>query len=670
MQNSEEQLHTLLQSIEGIVWEADTDMQRFSFINDQVQPILGFSSEQWKSIPALWETRIHTDDRQVVTGYRELPKEPAKSRSFEYRLIRADGQIAWIKDTVSVIYKAGEPISLRGIMLDNTVSERLRALERLEHDVLRLNSLLTVSVQDVLNSYLEGLEALFPLMLCSFHHIKNRRFTDGISPSLPKAYIDSMSGKEIGENEGSCGSAAALKRQVIVGDIETDPTWEKYKSAALIHQLRACWSNPVIDAYGKVMGTLAIYYKEPKLPLPEEMKVMERATALFRIILENRQKTEIISEANLLMQQSQELAQFGNWRWDVRSDTITWSPVLYAIYGIDPKDFVATYVGYQELLHPEDLHRVSKIIENVLKTKEDASFDERIIRPGGEVRYLRSWAKLKSDPQGMPLEMIGACLDITERVHHMEAIEQRERQLREISGENARIIKALHALEQSHADNTRMLKVVVHDLRSPIGAIKMAASALLHRSDPEDKERHLLQIIQRSADNSLELVNDLLEMQGRPEELKKEPIELDGMLYHCTDLLRHQADAKGQRITLHVVPVIVAASREKLWRVVSNLIANAIKFSPAGMPIHIRLETTNQGVIIAVEDQGIGIPPDMKDKLFDMLTETKRTGTAGEPSFGMGLAISKQIVEAHGGRIWLESKPDNGTIFFVELPLQ
>jgi signal transduction histidine kinase len=141
------------------------------------------------------------------------------------------------------------------------------------------------------------------------------------------------------------------------------------------------------------------------------------------------------------------------------------------------------------------------------------------------------------------------------------------------------------------------------------------------------------------------------------------------MLEHCSDLLRHQAEAKGQQISLQVVPVVIAASREKLWRVVSNLIANAIKFSPSGMPIDIRLETTERGVVIAVEDHGIGIPADMKEKLFDMATVAKRTGTAGEPSFGMGLAISRQIVEAHGGRIWMESKPENGTIFFVELPL-
>ncbi len=669
MKNNQEQLSTLLQSIEGIVWEADTVMGQFTFISDQVQPILGFSPEEWLSRPGFWETRIHPDDRLTVAGYRQLLNGGMKRISLEYRMIRADGDIIWIKDNVSVVYKGDEPVLLRGIMLDNTITERLRVLEHLERDMLQLNSDL-VPLQEVLSNYLRGLESLFPQMHCSIHRIKNERLADGVSPSLPPAYIAAMAGLQIGENEGSCGTSAALKQQIIVGDIATDPRWEKYRPLALGHHLHACWSNPVIDADGEVIATLAMYYQEPKLPCEEELKVMERATALLRIILENRQKAEIISEANLLMLQSQELAHFGNWRWDIQHDIVNWSPALFTIYGLDPRSFKATFAGYQELLHPEDRSRVYQLIENVMKTKQDAEFEERIIRPGGEVRYLRSWAKLKSDQNGIPLEMIGACLDITERVGHIAVIEQRTRQLLEISEQNTRMMKTLHALERSQADNTRILKVVAHDLRNPIGAIKMTASALLAKPGRTDKEQEMLQIIQRSAANSLELVGDLLQMQGRPEELKKEPVELGAMLYHCTNLLRHQAEAKGQRIGLQAAPVIIAASREKLWRVISNLTANAIKFSPAGTAIHIRLETKPQGIVIAVADQGIGIPPEMKDKLFDMFTEAKRTGTAGEPSFGLGLAICKQIVEAHAGRIWLESQPDKGTTFFVELPMQ
>ena len=665
-----DKLYTLLQSIGGIVWEADVHMQKFAFIGDAIQPVLGFSPETWAMSPDFWEGRIHPEDRRVIADYRNLKNLPAKSHVFEYKMIRADGHIAWIKDSVVVIYEGDEPSMLSGVMRDNTLTERLRAQERLESDMLRLNSDLAIPLSDVVSCYLQGLEALFPKMRCSVQRIKNGRFIDGISSSLPDSYVNSIFGLPIGELEGSCGAAASLKQQIIVSDIETNPRWKNYILLAREYDFGACWSTPVINAEGEVMATLAMYYSEPKTPQQEEMRMMERATALLRIILENRQKTEIISEANLLMLQSQELAHFGNWRWDVQQDVVTWSPALYTIYGLDSQSFKATFVGYQELLHPDDRDQVRQCIENVLKTKEDAEFVERIIRPNGEVRYLRSWAKLKSDAQGQPLEMIGACLDVTESVNQMEAIEQQNKLLAEIGEQNARMITTLHALEQSQADNTKMMQVVAHDLRNPIGAIKMTASALLARPDRMEKERKLLEIIQRSASNSLDLVNDLLQMQGRPQDLKKEPVELSAMLCHCTDLLRHQAEAKKQRFSLQVVPVIILSSREKLWRVISNLVSNAIKFSPHNTMINIVLETVPGYAIVAVEDQGIGIPADMKDSIFGMFPGSQRVGTSGEPSFGLGLAISKQIVEAHGGKIWFESSPGKGTTFFVDLPVE
>ncbi|WP_170227770.1 PAS domain-containing protein [Mucilaginibacter frigoritolerans] len=668
--NSREELYTLFQSIEGIAWEADTGMQQFTFISDKVEPVLGFSPEACMNTPGLWRARIHPDDKHVVTDYLHLKNQPEKKYSFEYRMIHADDQIVWIKDNVTIVYKDGQPFLLRGIMVDNTITEKLRAQERLESDMLRLNSDLTVSLQQVLCSYLRGLEALFPKMQCSIHRVKNGRLTGGMSPSLPSTYMAAVAGIPIGEYEGSCGAAAISKQQVIVSDIANDARWVKFLHLAGKYHLGACWSTPVIDTDGEVMATLAMYYREAKIPYQEEMKVMERATALLRIILENRQKAEIISEANLLMLQSQELAHFGNWRWDVQHDIVTWSPALYTIYGLDPKDFKATFDGYQELLHPDDRVQVCEYIENVFKTKVDVEFEERIIRPNGEVRHLRSWAKLKSDADGVPLEMIGACLDVTERVNHIVAIEQQSQQLTEIGEQNARMIKTLHALEQSHADNTRMMKVVAHDLRNPIGAIKMTASALMVKPDRLEKERKMLEIIYRSATNSLELVNDLLQMQGRQEDLQKEPVELGAMLFHCTDLLRHQAEAKQQQIRLDVLPVIILSSREKLWRVISNLIANAIKFSSQGTTIKVSLKTKAKHVVIAIADQGIGIPESMKDCIFEIFPGSQRSGTAGEPSFGLGLVICRQIVEAHQGKIWFESQLGKGTTFFVQLPIK
>jgi signal transduction histidine kinase len=239
---------------------------------------------------------------------------------------------------------------------------------------------------------------------------------------------------------------------------------------------------------------------------------------------------------------------------------------------------------------------------------------------------------------------------------------------RQISEQNSQMQKALTALEQSQADNTRMMQIVAHDLRNPIGGMFSIASIMLNDTERSGEDLEFLELIKTAGQNSLDLVSDLLRVHTKTEELKKEPLDLGQMLHYCVDLLRHKAEAKGQRIDLQTSAVIVPANREKLWRVVSNLIANAIKFSPTGGLIRVALQESASRVCITVEDHGIGIPQEIAPKIFDMFTDAKRAGTAGEQPFGLGLAISKQIIEAHGGDIWFESKPGNGTTFYVELP--
>jgi len=235
---------------------------------------------------------------------------------------------------------------------------------------------------------------------------------------------------------------------------------------------------------------------------------------------------------------------------------------------------------------------------------------------------------------------------------------------------NVQMTKTLDALEQSQADNTRMMKIAAHDLRNPIGGMYSIAGLLLDEPDRSDNDRMMLELIKTSAGNSLELVSDLLQVQFKTEELKKDPVDIGEMLNYCVSLLLNKAEAKGQQINLQAQPFTLSVSREKLWRVISNLITNAIKFSPSGAVIDVKMDHDAQSVRIAVNDHGIGIPPEMKDKIFDMFTEAKRSGTAGEQSFGLGLAISKQIVEAHRGKIWFESKQGNGTTFFIDLPIE
>ncbi len=239
----------------------------------------------------------------------------------------------------------------------------------------------------------------------------------------------------------------------------------------------------------------------------------------------------------------------------------------------------------------------------------------------------------------------------------------------QMANQNNQMRETLNALEQSQADNTNMLKIVAHDLRSPIAGIYSITSLMIEETGRSDGDQKMLRVIQSSSKDSLELVNDLLQTQFKTEMLSKQPIDLAEMLRYCVSLLQSNIEAKGQHLILHVKPVILLASREKLWRVISNLITNAIKFSPNEATIEVRMEEGAGYLRIGVEDEGIGIPVEIEDKIFDMFTEARRPGTAGEQPFGLGLAISRQIVKAHGGKIWFERKPVSGTTFFIELPV-
>lgn len=243
--------------------------------------------------------------------------------------------------------------------------------------------------------------------------------------------------------------------------------------------------------------------------------------------------------------------------------------------------------------------------------------------------------------------------------------------VKELTALNQQAKTTLSALENSQRENSRMLKIVSHDLRNPIGAMTAMADLLLEDSGRPEDERTALELMKISGENSLKLVNDLLQINV-PQfgEMKKEPQDIEEIIRYCIDMLQHKAQEKGQQIKLDTKPIILPLNYEKMWRVISNLVFNAIKFSPVGSRIYIGLEQVGKRVLVRVKDSGIGIPDELKDKVFDQFTTARRPGTSGEESSGLGLAISKQIVETHGGKLSFEKNPDAGTTFIIELPLE
>ncbi|WP_377129169.1 ATP-binding protein [Mucilaginibacter antarcticus] len=239
-----------------------------------------------------------------------------------------------------------------------------------------------------------------------------------------------------------------------------------------------------------------------------------------------------------------------------------------------------------------------------------------------------------------------------------------------INEKNGELETALNDVNNSSQEKDRILRTVAHDLRNPLGGIASLTS-LMSADDLNEEQREMINLIKQTSYNSLELINEILEATNTGTiEINPEVVQINSLVNNSVELLRFKALEKGQKIFFEPLTdsLELIISREKIWRVISNLISNAIKFSPTGAPIVVKAVKDLNQVVISVQDNGIGIPEKMKDQIFNMFTAAQRPGTAGEKSFGLGLSICRQIMEKSGGKIWFQGRPQ-GTTFFISLPI-
>ncbi|MGN6211595.1 PAS domain S-box protein [Parafilimonas sp.] len=329
-------------------------------------------------------------------------------------IISAKGNKKWLLVTGKADVSEDASVHIYGIMQDVTESKSLAETDKLERSILALNEARELPVSDILSEYLKGIESLYPGLYCSIHKIQDRRLLRWSAPSLPQSYLDAINYIPIGENTGSCGTAAYFKKPVYISDIANAPEWEDYAYLALALGFKACWSYPVIDSGDNVIAVLGMYYKQVRQPGDKERTIIERAVKLLQLILENALKSEQLTKANKMMNRVQELARFGSWQWNVETNELQWSDVLYDIYGVDAKLYFPSTENFLAALLEEDRQKVINTLQHIQQSGEGAVFEERIKRPNGEIRYLKSWARLIDNSDDATTKMIGACLDITE----------------------------------------------------------------------------------------------------------------------------------------------------------------------------------------------------------------------------------------------------------------
>jgi signal transduction histidine kinase len=227
--------------------------------------------------------------------------------------------------------------------------------------------------------------------------------------------------------------------------------------------------------------------------------------------------------------------------------------------------------------------------------------------------------------------------------------------------------------ETRRAVETRdnVLAIVSHDLRGPVVALDLA-SHLLRRAEPVDQARvtRFVELVQRSVVEMNELIDDLLDVariQGGTFAVETRRARLIDVVQPVLDRVLVQVEVKRQTLDVNVpvdLPAILVDTR-RIRQVMSNLLGNAVKFTPKGGTIRVSAARTGRWVTISVADSGLGIPPEHVAHVFDWMWQvpvTRRTGA------GLGLAIAKAITEAHGGTISVESEPGKGSVFSFSLP--
>ena len=233
---------------------------------------------------------------------------------------------------------------------------------------------------------------------------------------------------------------------------------------------------------------------------------------------------------------------------------------------------------------------------------------------------------------------------------------------------NLQLSDTVGELRQMQQENQALLKVVTHDLRNPIGGINTIIGLMMEESGRDADDLETLQIIKSSGEVALSLIEKLLETN--PEvSMTCTNVRLDLVLLECIALFDYKATLKGQIIVHQLDEATVYANRSELIRVVGNLLANAIKFSPFESKIFLSMDVFEEEIEVAVRDQGAGVPKDKRKTIFDMDSGPGELGTDGEKSFGIGLSISKKILRAYNGTIGFRDVEGGGTEFYFVLPL-
>ncbi len=394
-------------------------------------------------------------------------------------------------------------------------------------------------------------------------------------------------------------------------------------------------------------------------------------------ITERKRILEAVQRSQSALEEAQRIAHIGSWDVDMVNDVLTWSDEIFRIWEIDKTQFAATFAAFLETVHPEDRDKVSQAYNQAIIDKSLYQVEHRLLFPDGRVKYIHERGEPYFDADGHPVRFIGTSLDISERkLAEAELLRYKEQLEETVEQRTAELLLARDAAEAANKAKSVFLANMSHELRTPLNAILGFSSLLRRDSQLTEIQRNNLDIINRSGEHLLTLINDVLEIAkieaGRLQ-LEIAPFDLGSMVRDVVDMMQVRAQDKGLTLLLDqssAFPRFIKGDEARLRQILVNLLGNAVKFTEQGGVV-IRLgvkENSHDHLLIEVEDTGPGINPEDQQRIFQPFVQLVESGE--QKGTGLGLTITRQFVQMMGGTISVESTLGEGTRFRVELPVE
>jgi PAS domain S-box-containing protein len=702
---AEQRSRELVESVDAIVLEADAHTWEISYVSRGVERILGYPVNQWLAEPDFWVRTLHPEDREQAISFCRTATAEGKDHVFEYRALRADGGVVWMRDHVRVIFDAaGQVRQLRSLIVDITQQKAadeavlLRASQQAAVAHLGQVALAGGEISDLLEMASELLVANLDVdysviaeLLPNRDRLRIRTGT-GWNPDHPGEM-------ELPAGRGSlAGYALECGKSLVVEDLRKETRFEVRKVLRDHGVISA--GCAVIQDVGRPFGVLAVHSTRRQTLTPDAVHFLQSvANVLGTAVQRRRAEMELAAIKDQLTEQLQDMTRLHEQSARL-SRTVELQPVLD-----EAVTAVARLLGGPRsllLLHDGESDRL-RTASSFGFTEEELTWLEQLPADSGACgRALEQRQSVLNEDLlaedspllaeahrvlgvraifGTPLltragEVLGALVVYFDDQHRPE---EREVRLAELYAgqasnaiENARLYRQL---QEADRRKDQFLAMLSHELRNPLTPIRNALEVMRLR-DPNTRDS-LREVLERQARHLTRLTDDLMDVsrvtRGKIA-LQRERRDLRHLLQAAVRDHSGPFEAAGLVLDFDVPedPVPVEVDPTRLSQVVGNLLQNALKFTGRAGVVSVRLEVdpSAREARVSVTDTGAGIAPNILPHVFEPFAQGEMTLARTNGGLGLGLALVRGLIELHGGSVRaLSEGPGRGSRFEFVLPL-